>query len=366
MPNNKIIKTAQSLYIEHIRGNDLDEFLGKGWYRMGPSIFTSHYIYYQEELFSVVWLRTVLKNYKLSKSLRKLSRKNSALYTHSIEPYFYSDDLEELYQAYKKTFKGDLPESLTKYMMDSLGLEIYDTRLVKVYDGKQLIACSIFDVGKKTIASIFGFYKPEYSAMSMGLYTMILEIEFCQEHQMDFYYVGYFVPGNPRFDYKLRLGHIEYLDMHSGTWEDSDTFSYDHTPLAVTKSKLSTLLSRLDKKHKATLYKNAYIDVHMIEYFAMNYVEEPLLVIFEKASADLDEHQFVVCTYDVRSERYKLLLCQVMHPGFSNYNPEWIEKLDDLTYKDQLVATKTLKKCKTIAPVERWLDNAQLLFKTES
>lgn len=351
----KYKKTAESLYLDEVKGSVLDSFLAMGWYRMGPTIFTTHYIYYHENLFSTIWLRTPLSDYTYSKSLKKILRKNNSQLNYVFEPYAYATELDELYDKYKLAFKGNLPESLDHYMMDSLDLEIYDTFLLKVYSEGSLIACSIFDVGEIALTSIFGFYDPEYSAMSLGLYTMLLEIEFALRNEMEIYYIGYFVPGNPRFDYKLRIGHIEHFDFKTSKWSSFDTFDYEQTPIKVIRRKLETLHSKLDKKYDSLIYQNAFIDVNIIEFFPMRYLEDPILLLIQNESNTEAEENLLVCIYDVRAESYKLYSCQILDSIFSRYNHDWIETLDNETFKYKLVIKKTLKVCKTVTPIERWL-----------
>ena len=61
-------------------------------------------------------------------------------------------------------------------------------------------------------------YDPEYDRYSLGFYTMLLEIEYCMELGLKFYYPGYVVPGYSRFDYKLRIGDVDYFDLYSKEW----------------------------------------------------------------------------------------------------------------------------------------------------
>ena len=357
----KYYKTAQQNYLESIKGKVLDEYLANGWYRMGPYIFTSHFINYETTLYSTIWLRTVIEDYKLSKSLRKIAKKNKDHFSYVIEPYSYAEELDVLYNAYSSTFKGALPNSLSDYLMNSLESDIYDTKLVKVYKENKLIACSIFDCGDDTIASIFGFYDPAYSTMSLGLYTMLLEVEFCQAQDMKYYYMGYFVPGNPRFDYKLRVGNMEFLEMKSGKWKDIKHFDYDKTPLKINQSKLSLLQEILSSEYKSTILKNAFIDAHIIEYFPMRYVEAPLILFFDNLEISLQSATEIICTYDIFSDKYMLLQCHLVDSFYSNYNPDWIERLDDKTNKQSMVIRKIIKSCKTPLPILRWLDKNNLI-----
>ncbi len=355
MPN-KYIKTANSLYYETIKGEMLDDFLAHGWYRMGPGIFTCHYIFYQEELFSTIWLRTNLKDYRLSKSLRKIDKKNKAVFTHYIEHYAHSEELEELYRKYVATFKGKLPKSLGDYMSGSLESTVYDTRIVKVYHEDKLIACSIIDIGQDTLASIFGMYDPDYRSYSLGLYTMMLEVEICLNAEMPYYYMGYFVPGNPRFDYKLRVGQIEYFDMKTEKWLSYTEFEKSQTPIEISRKKLNLLIETLEPTLSLTLNQNAYIDANIIEYFPLWYLEYPLIILIKGLKYPLEEGQVIITVFDIRKESYLLLVCDSFKDGLSNYNPTWLEKLDDNTIKEEYIIIKTLKQCKTTKPIERWVE----------
>lgn len=349
---------ASNLYLKRITGKLLDQFLEKGWYRMGASIFTSHFILYETILYSSIWLRVRLQDYVFSKSLRKLNKKNSKLFSHTVSPFKHSEKLDDLYRAYKKNFKGSIPPTLSEYMTHSLDSDVYDTRIIKVYHDSRLIAASLFDVGEKSISSIFGFYHPEYTDYSLGLYTMVLELEYCMSNKMDFYYVGYFVPGNSRFDYKLRLGDMEYLELKSDEWRPIDNFDYSKLPTTLAESKLRALQANLTTP--TSLYKNAFIDVHIIEYFPMKYIEAPYILILDEIDYGLKDYQFYVCYFDVKTEHYRLDLCDLLSRNFSNYNPEWLDGLDETTYKQQLVASKTIKICKTTKPIMRWLESIHL------
>ena len=352
-------KTAQSLFLDEVKGADLDDFLAKGWYRMGPTIFTTHYIFYENQLLSTIWLRTHVAGYTYPKSLRKLLRKNKESLTYKFEAFEYTSDLEQLYQKYRLSFKGRLPMTLKSYMMDSLELGIYDTWLVKVYAEGKLIAYSIFDLGENSLSSIFGCYDPTFSNMSLGLYTMLLEIEFAKERDMQLYYIGYFVPGNSRFDYKLRVGNIEYLDFKTREWLSYDQFDYEQTPIKVVRKKLEQLHSKLGEQYGMSIHQNAFIDAHTIEFFPRKYLEDPFIIKIDGIVNFQNHPNVLICIYDLRLEAYKLYHCEILDPVFSAYNPNWLVNLDAANYKNQLLIKKTLKTSKTIAPIERWLSQSR-------
>ena len=62
-----------------------------------------------------------------------------------------------------------------------------------------------------SLASLLAAFHPDYSAYSLGTYTLLREIAFAQETGRSFFYPGYILDRTPLFDYKLRLGSMEFL-----------------------------------------------------------------------------------------------------------------------------------------------------------
>ncbi|MEM9992319.1 MAG: arginine-tRNA-protein transferase, partial [Bacteroidota bacterium] len=184
-------------------GATLDHYLAKGWYRMGQGIFTCHFLCFGERIYSAIWLRLSLKDYTFRKSLRKVIKRNQQFKT-LIRPAQIDKQKEILYQRYRwYSFKGNISTSLQESLQDGGHTNIYNTYESCVYDGDKLVAVSFFDLGDNSIASILGMYDPDYAGYSLGFYTMLVEIQYGQAQQFDYYYPGYIVPGYERFDYKM-------------------------------------------------------------------------------------------------------------------------------------------------------------------
>ena len=348
-------KIAQSEYLDEIKGTVLDDFLAKGWYRMGSYIFTSHYFFRREHMYSSIWLRTRMEGHRYSKSMRKIKNRGQQAFGHTITPFTHTQELDDLYAAYKQTFKGSIPETLEGYMMSSLDMQVFDTWMVKVYEEDKLVACSLVDLGDEAMASIFAFYDPSYQSYSLGLYTMILEVEHCREMGLAYYYMGYFMPGNSRFDYKLRVGNMEFWDVRSEAWRSMDAYDYGATPLDVIRERLTTLVSDLPPAYGSFLVKNAYIDANIIEFFPFRYLEYPMAVLIPDIIVELEEKDQLIVCYDYKVDKYKLLLCHELTDVFSNYDPIFLATLPDDYLIEQYEIKKTLKSSKTTAPILRQL-----------
>ncbi|MEL7222350.1 MAG: arginine-tRNA-protein transferase, partial [Bacteroidota bacterium] len=237
---------AEKHYPESLPPITLDYYLEKGWYRMGQSIFTTHFLCFEETLYSAIWVRLDLHQHQYSKSQRKLLRRNAKQFRIAYSPLRITREKEVLYQKYKANFSGYIARSLTESLLDEEEGNLYQTIEAQVYDGDRLVALSFFDIGHNASASILGIYDPDYESYSLGYYTMLLEMQYCVDHNLRYYYPGYVVPGYRRFDYKLRIGQVDYLQLSSYSWVPFDGLGSEDTPLSIMHHQLTTLGHALD------------------------------------------------------------------------------------------------------------------------
>ena len=82
-----------------------------------------------------------------------------------------------------------------------------------------LIGFSFFDVGITSIASIIGIFNQSYAKYSIGIYTMLIEIEYAKSMELKYYYPGYVAYEPSQFNYKLRLADaFDFYDWYSKRW----------------------------------------------------------------------------------------------------------------------------------------------------
>jgi len=230
-------------YPTKLSHDQLDEYLAKGWFRMGQTIFTCFYLDIEEGIFPTIWLRKRLADHQFKKSHRKLIRKVEKNFRTEVKPAVIDAEKEALYQVHKLRFNGPVAVNLYEALMDNAASNIYDTWETCIYDGDRLIAASFFDLGTKSAASIKGIFHSDYDAYSLGFYTMLKEIDFLQKQGFDYYYPGYFVVDYPKFDYKLRVGTLEYLDTQQMSWVDLNEMQLSE----LAPVKLKTILSQMQQ-----------------------------------------------------------------------------------------------------------------------
>ncbi|RZF39714.1 hypothetical protein LSTR_LSTR003956 [Laodelphax striatellus] len=132
-----------------------------------------------------------------------------------------ADAAYEVYKSYQMTIHGDLPSKCTlrqytRFLVNSpLKHEKrgppsgYGSFHQQYWLDDKLIAVGVIDILPKCVSSVYFFYDPEYSHLSMGTYGSLREIAFARSlnqtvHELKFYYMGFYIDSCPKMRYKAR------------------------------------------------------------------------------------------------------------------------------------------------------------------
>jgi len=201
---------------ERVPPDLLDRRLAEGWLRSGPVLFRSEMLCIDEDVRGVVQIRLPLDREVRSRSQRRVLRRNRKRFRNEVGPARVDAERERLYEATKPRFVGPVSRELSPLILSG-DVEVFDTREFCVYDGDRLVAVSYFDVGRESVVTQLALHDPEYARFGLGFYTMLEEIELARSAGARFFYPGYVIPGMPSFEYKLRIGDVQYLEGN-GRW----------------------------------------------------------------------------------------------------------------------------------------------------
>ena len=97
-----------------------------------------------------------------------------------------------------------------------------------------LAAVCLTDVLDDGLSLVYSFFDPRLEARSLGTHIILDQIELAREIGLPYVYLGYWVPGSRKMDYKARFGALEIYK--GGVWQDIGD-PQDHSdeahPLAV-------------------------------------------------------------------------------------------------------------------------------------
>ncbi len=174
----------------------------RGWRRFGSMYFRP----ICQECRSCESLKIDVERYTFGKSERRILRKNSSLDTVIRHPTLTRDHLElfERYHRYKHhTRSWDEPKVDPKNYYASFvqghgdfGFEIL------YFDDERLIAVDLIDILEEGISSLYCYYDPDYSAHSLGRYTLLEQIRLAQRLGLKWIYLGYYVEQCQSLSYK--------------------------------------------------------------------------------------------------------------------------------------------------------------------
>ncbi|MEI9917558.1 MAG: arginyl-tRNA--protein arginylyltransferase [Bacteroidota bacterium] len=313
----------------------LDDYLQRGWFRMGQTIFTTNWLNFRETFYSAIWLRVLLNDYVADSTQKKLLQKNSRFHTE-IRPAVITIEKELLYIRYKQSVPFEASASLQTLMYGNSDRNIFDTFEVDVYDNNKLIAAGFFDLGRESAMGISSIYDPDYKRYSLGKHLIYSKMMFCKERGLKYFYPGYFVPGYRAFDYKLDIGNpnIEFLQLQSSSWLPLSVFKNDRVPIKEMVSRLNELKSSLSRSGVASnvLYYDYFYANQTPELSGSELLDFPVFLITEKSM-----NEWALVVFDVRYDKYQLLKCYPVltppsHGSVPGYYSDYVLKSEETIF----------------------------------
>lgn len=199
--------------------SDIDAYFANGW-----SLSLDHDFWrndsegFGRRLYRTFPTRYRLKDFVLSKSLRRVLKKNSDLKV-IIRPLRISPRKSALYEKHYVRYGEKSWATLArKYPYPSKRLP--KEMEVCVFKNRQLVACSIFLVTEKSVQSNSAFWDLNQPNRSLGILTVLLEMQYAIRKRKDFYYLGAYYKQNPNFQYKTRFPGLEFYDWDNNRWID--------------------------------------------------------------------------------------------------------------------------------------------------
>jgi leucyl-tRNA---protein transferase len=93
-----------------------------------------------------------------------------------------------------------------------------DTRIVEYRDAAgTLLACALTDRLKDGLSMVYSFFHPGEDSRSLGTYMILDHVRAARAQVLPYVYLGYWVRGSEKMDYKIRFSPLEALTQNG--WE---------------------------------------------------------------------------------------------------------------------------------------------------
>jgi len=165
-------------------------------------------------------VRIDVADFHLSDSQRRVMRRNRDVRIDWAPPEL-SDEKVELYSRYLLGRHADGPmaedcsaDSLRAFLYDSPTATIEATYRVD----SRLIGAGICDFTPTALSTVYFYFDPAESRRSLGIFSSLAEIQYTREQGLQHYYLGYWVRGCRKMEYKAELG--THQSLIEGEWRN--------------------------------------------------------------------------------------------------------------------------------------------------
>jgi arginyl-tRNA--protein-N-Asp/Glu arginylyltransferase len=211
------------------RASALNDILTQGGFRRSQNIA---YRPACEACRSCISVRCVVDAFKMSGSFRRIARRNRDLIgaPTTASP---SSDQYSLFRRYldERHSEGGMADmSVLDYAM-MVGDSHVDTMVIEYrfrgpdsgFTGRgegPLIATALTDVLADGLSMVYSFYDPDYADRSLGTMMILDHIQRARRMGLPYVYLGYWVEGSRKMDYKRRFRPQEHLGAKGWTRVD--------------------------------------------------------------------------------------------------------------------------------------------------
>ncbi len=202
---------------EKISPKTLDALLYLGFRHFGVYFFRYESSFLNNELEEIIPLRINLEHFRFSDSQKKILRKNKDLEV-IIRDSFIDAHKEELFSIHKERFTENQPSSIYTFLSEAPSRIPCENKEIAVLQDNKLAAVSFLDIGEISTSSVYAIFDPLLSKRSLGIFTLLKEIEYSIETGKKYFYHGYAFHKPSFYDYKKNFHSLEYFDWKK-TWK---------------------------------------------------------------------------------------------------------------------------------------------------
>ncbi|WP_419776965.1 arginyltransferase [Malaciobacter marinus] len=224
---NNEISDMRYRYINHCTVEDYQNMLEHGWRRFGKM----HFVPECKTCTKCISMRIDVKNYKFSKSEKRVINKNKDTKLYIQTPSISLDHLK-LYDKYHK-FMHDkkqwpyFPISPDDYSRSYVEGKDKFTKEFLYFKGEELVAVALVDILPESISSIYCFYDHEYADLSLGKFSILAQIKIAKELEIPYIYLGYWIKDHFSMGYKVNYKPFEILKNRASLKEDAIWEKYE-------------------------------------------------------------------------------------------------------------------------------------------
>lgn len=162
-------------------------------------------------------VRIPVDAFQARRSQRRVAARNAKLELRPRSPGFRQEHYT-LYQAYTRARHGDgeMADASADDFLRFLVAPWCDSTFLELRQAGRLLAVAVTDVLPDALSAVYTFFDPGRQSCSPGIAAVLSQIELARRLELRWLYLGYWIPGCGKMDYKDQYRPIEVFSQ--GEW----------------------------------------------------------------------------------------------------------------------------------------------------
>lgn len=204
------------LPIGRLTPEEFDRLLDEGDRRTGTLLYRPSC----ETCVACEALRVPVGRFQLTRSQRRVLRRNDGGLRVERHRPSYTEAHLTLYNRHAQERGLSLREQPATaadyrfFLVDSC----VETWELRYYAQDRLVAVSVVDVGRRAASSVYHYFDPDESWRSLGVYSVLKEVELCATLGLEWYYLGLYVEACRHLNYKA--AYFPHQRRIGGIWQE--------------------------------------------------------------------------------------------------------------------------------------------------
>ncbi len=180
-----------------------------GFRRSGEHIYRPHC----SSCSACIPVRLAVNDFKPNRNQRRILKLNSTIKVTVCNSDF-RDEHYDLYRRYIKSRHpgGGMDDDDVKSYKSFITSSWSDTYLYEFRMDTKLIAVAVTDHLNDSMSAVYTFFDPDFSKHSLGVYSVLWQIEYGINNNLLWLYLGYWIKECQKMSYKDNYRPIEYFD----------------------------------------------------------------------------------------------------------------------------------------------------------
>ena len=162
--------------------------------------------------------RIRVADFKPSRSQRRICKKNAHLTREASTPWATEEQFQ-LFRTYldARHADGGMADMDIFEFAAMIEESSIETRVIEYHNKNLLNSVCLTDFLSDGLSMVYSFFDPDKSKKSLGTFMILDHIKLALELGLPYLYLGYWVPGSSKMDYKVNFKGVEIFQ--NNTWQ---------------------------------------------------------------------------------------------------------------------------------------------------